>query len=386
MSKLTDDIRKYEIYLGETFLDRLIIPLTGLKDKERNDAVRENRERAKCVAFAILLTKEHTNHIVVSKGVGDMIEKFGMTCTLKTGRKYLNKMMELGLIEYMFEKNGMSYWKVASFIDADVDGRRVKSKQKRKVCFTEYIKPLVLAKKVFDCAVSIYFYRTSKAEKRLKKGCLTMINREKPYKEGSIKDPVLDRAMVTLSHEVWDIMEDRYREVPKWLWVTDMKKKHEAWKFALVNWLRRRINEMIASRSWEWLMDHFGLSRNALARTLRALKATELRVQHNHRDISEDEEFCLRAMGAKVYIFTTPWGLAVRTRNSYSHYGMGWTEIKKWKKGTRIHAEVELEVDSTASKVKEIKSDRWYYLAAHPEVRRAIAVVRRRREAIYERK
>lgn len=109
MANLTTDIRKYEVYLGETFLDRLIIPLTNLKDKERNDAVRENRERAKCVAFAILLTKEHTNHVVVSKGIIDMIEKSGMTCALKTGRKYLRKMMELGLIEYMFEKDGMSY-------------------------------------------------------------------------------------------------------------------------------------------------------------------------------------------------------------------------------------------------------------------------------------
>ena len=386
MGNLTDDIRKFEVYLGETFLDRLIVPLDGLKDKERNDAVRENRERAKCVAFSILLTKEHTNHIVVSKGIGDLVMKSGMSCTLKTGRKYVRKMMELGLIDYMFEKDGMSYWKVASFIDADVDGRKVKSKVKRKVCFTEYTKPLVLAKKVFDCAVSIYFHKTSKIEKHLKKACLTMINRGEPYKEGKMKDPVLDRAMVMLSHEVMDIMEDKYRETPKWLWVTDMKKKHEAWKFALVNWLRRRINELVASRSWEWLMDRFGLSRNALARTLRALKATELRVQHNHKDISEEEEFCLRAMGAKVYIFTTPWGLAIRTRNSYSHYGMGWTEIKKWRKDTKIRAEVELEVDSTASKVKEIKNGRWYYLGAHPEIRRVIAIAKRKKEAIYDRK
>lgn len=384
MGKLTDDIRKFEVYLGETFLDRLLIPLTGLKDKERNVAIRENRERAKCVAFAILLTKEHTNHIVVSKGIGDLVTKSGMACTLKTGRKYVRKMMELGLLEYMFEKDGMSYWKVASFIDADVNGRKVKSGVKRKVCFTEYTKPLILAKKVFDCAVSIYFYKTSRIEKRLKKECLTVVNRGMPYKEGKIKDPRVDCAMVTLSQEIMDIVEDRYREVPEWLWVTDMKKKHEAWKFALVNWLRRRINEMVASRSWEWLMDRFGLSRNALAKTLRALKSTELRIQHNHRDISEEEESCLRAMGAKVYIFPTPWGLAVRTKNSYSHYGMGWTEIKKWKKDTRIRAEVELEVDSTASKVKEVKNGRWYYLGAHPEVRQAIAVKRRRKEAAYE--
>ena len=385
MEKLIADIRKFEVYLGETFLDRLIIPLAGLKDKERNVAIRENRERAKCVAFAILLTKKHANHIVMSKDISDLVVKSGMACTLKTGRKYVKKMMELGLLEYMFEKDGMSYWRVASFIDADVNGRKVKSKVKRKVCFTEYTKPLVLAKKVFDCAVSIYFYKTSKIEKRLKKECLTVVNREKPYKEGKINDPKVDCAMVALSQKIMDIIEDRYRETPKWLWVTDMKKKHDAWKFALVNWLRRHINELVSSRSWEWMMNRFGLSRNALARTLRALKATELRVQHNHRDISEEEESCLRAMGAKVYIFPTPWGMAVRTKNSYSHYGMGWTEIKKWRKDTKIRAEVELEVDSTASKVKEVKNGRWYYLGAHPEVRRTIAVKRKRKEAAYER-
>lgn len=385
MANLTTDIRKFEVYLGETFLDRLLIPLTGLKDKERNVAIRENRERVKCVAFAILLTKEHTNHIVVSEGIGDLVTKSGMTCTLKTGRKYVKKMMELGLLEYMFEKNGMSYWKVASFIDADVNGRKVKSKVKRKISFTEYTKPLTLAKKVFDCAVSIYFYGTSKIEKRLLNAGLTIVNRGTPYKEGKLKDPRLDAAMVTLSNEILDVMEDKYRVTPKWLWVTNMKKKHEAWKFALVNWLKRRINELVSSRSWDWLMNRFGLSRNALCKTLRALKSTELKVQHNHRDISEEEASCLRLMGVNVYIFPTPWGLAVRTKNSYSHYGICRTEIKKWKKGTRIRAEREFEVDSIPAKVKEVKDSRWFYLGAHPEIRRTIAVMRKKKEAAYER-
>lgn len=377
---LDKELRTYSIHVGDKFLLEHTKRKVNFPGFGEDDLVhihtKANNKIFKCIAYCIMLTENHVNRIVIGDNKKDIVER-ARGCSIKSSYEYFNLAESMGFIKLVGNKDGKVYYEVASVIDYKKDNVKLKSDNKYKLQYNSKTAVIQLAKKLKEASFSLMVSRMSYYAECIFKRCLTFVNNvNKKFKEDKKLPEWVNKLTVALLQEMWDIMKNGNEFV-------NIEKKAGNWKYDLVNWMKRRVSEMVCSRSYKAIQKMLGLSKNAIATIIRKLKGFVIRIQHNREEISYDEYLSvIECSYSKKNVFQFGDRFFRRKPNSYMLSGSIRTELEKKEDDPVWHIIMKkffVDKDRKTQVVRRKLSKRWFFLAAHPEIRRQIVLAKKSR-------